>query len=139
MIVVTIALVFFGAGYSKLYRSGLEWIFSDSFSNLLIVHHYLKPMPNDWGLWVAKHHWMCVVMALSAVTFELGAPLGLINKYLKVFFFGGLMMMQIGIWQLMGIKTTPYYFCYPLLLPWQSISDFLESLDFSWLEVGGAR
>lgn len=139
LIAVTFALVFFGAGYSKLYRSGLPWIFSDSFSNLLVMHHYFNPPPLDWGLWIAKHHWMCVLMAFSAVALELAAPLGLINKYLKTIIFGSLLLMQIGIWQLIGIRTTPYYFCYPLLLPWQRFSDYLESLDFTWLKERVAR
>lgn len=139
MMAVTFALVFFGAGYSKLYRSGLPWIFSDNFSNLLLMHHYYKTPPLDWGLWIAKHHWMCVLMALAAIVLELGAPLGLINKYLKAFIFGGLLLMQIGIWLLIGVKFSTYFYCYPLLLPWQRISDFLESLDFGWLDGEASR
>jgi len=139
LMLVTFALVFFGAGYSKLYRSGLEWIFSDNFSNLLLMHQYDRPVPLDWGVWIAKQNWLCVLMALMAVVFELGAPLGLINNYLKAFIFGSLLLMQIGIWLLIGVKFTPYFFCYPLLLPWQRVSDFLESLDFSWLDGKEAR
>ena len=133
LIIVTFALVFFGAGYSKLYRSGLPWIFSDSFSNLLIMHHYYRPPPLDWGLWIAKYHWLCVLMALSAVTFELSAPLGLINKYLKALIFGSLLLMQIGIWQLIGVKFTAYFYCYPLLLPWRAISQQLATLKMRLL------
>lgn len=139
LITVTIALVFFGAGYSKLYRSGLVWIFSDNFSNLLLMHHYWGQPPLDWGLWIAKHQWLYVPMALSAVTFELGAPLGLINKYLKALIFGSLLLMQIGIWQLIGVKFTAYFYCYPMLLPWHRISDFLESLEFAWLKKGATQ
>jgi hypothetical protein len=132
LICMTFALVFFGAGYSKLYRSGLEWIFSDNFSNMLVMHHYFSPPPLDWGLWIAQHQWLCVIMAFSAVMLEICAPLGLWNNYLKAIIFGGLLLMQIGIWLLIGVKFTPYFFCYPLLLPWHRISECLESLDFAW-------
>lgn len=125
---VTYTLVFFAAGYSKLKASGLEWIFSDTISNNLILHFYVGPMPVDWGLYIAQVGWLCQLIAAWTIIVETGAPLALVHRHLALFFVPSILLMQIGIGFLMGMFFWGVFICYIIWIPWDRISEWVDGL-----------
>lgn len=119
---LAMALMFFGAGISKLRFGGLEWVFSDSFSNLLIVHHYRKPDLPGLGLWLAEHRGLAQAAAFGSLALELLAPLALWDWRLRLLLVPGLFGMQAGIAVMMHTHThSPTFVCYAFWVPWERL------------------
>jgi hypothetical protein len=102
---VAYALVFFGAGYAKLSRSGPDWIFSDNMAITLLQSNYhvaaFDP-PVTWNAWLARHQWMCQLVALGTVLLELAAPLALFSRRAAWVLVPACTLMLIGIRLLLG-------------------------------------
>ncbi len=125
---LVMVLMFLGAGISKLRFGGLEWIFSDSFSNLLIVHHYRKPDLPGIGLWLAERRGLAQAAAFASVALELLAPLALLHRRLRLLLVPGLFLMQLGIALLMHTHTrSPNFVCYAFWIPWSAIGRRLRA------------
>lgn len=119
---LAMALMFFAAGISKLRYGGLDWAFSDSFSNLLIAHHYRKPDLGGLGLWLAEQRGLAQSAALASLALELAAPLALLDWRLRLAIVPGLFSMQLGIAVLMHTHThSPNFACYAFWVPWEKL------------------
>jgi uncharacterized membrane protein YphA (DoxX/SURF4 family) len=117
---LAMALMFFAAGVAKLRAAGLDWAFSDSFSNQLIAHHYRKPDLGSLGLWIADRPLLAQSAAAASLFLELAAPLALVSPRLRLAIVPGLLGMQIGIAVLMNTHVySPNFACYALWIPWQ--------------------
>jgi len=123
---VLTALVFFGAGVSKLRRSGLPSIFSENMRYVLLSHHYSHRPPTSWGLYVAQIGWAPKVLGLLTILFEAGAPLALLGRTLRWIFIPGLLMMQIGIHLLTGAFEA-YWYLYVFWVPWDRLASFFRA------------
>lgn len=111
------ALVFFGAGASKLRHAGLSWIFSNNMAMILL------PFDHPWLAWTAQVPWLCRLIAGWTIVIETGAPLALINRLARWVFIPSLWLMQLSILLLMNIKFEPYLICYLFWVPWGGLSD----------------
>jgi len=120
------ALVFFGAGVSKLRRSGLPWIFSENMRYVLLSHHYSHQPPTMWGLYVAQTAWAPKLLGLLTILFEVGAPLALLGRTLRWILIPGLLMMQIGIHILTG-AFEPFWYLYVFWVPWDRLASFFKA------------
>ncbi len=63
---LVVGLVYLQAGLEKLLVGGWEWLSPDTFRNYLYLH------PTALGSWVAAQNWLCVVLPLGALLFQLG-------------------------------------------------------------------
>ena len=119
MVWVLMAAVFCSAGATKLTRSGLEWITSDTFALMLQRAHYGLERPGtSIGLWVAQHPALCHVMAAGALCLELFFPFALLGRWARAVIVPMTFAMQLGIGLLMGIWFTPFLFGYMFWVPW---------------------
>ncbi|HEX7118968.1 MAG TPA: DCC1-like thiol-disulfide oxidoreductase family protein [Longimicrobiales bacterium] len=120
---VVMALVFLGAGVSKLQNAGLEWVFSDSMANTLIEANYgitngpLVP----WGLHLAQVGWLARLMALGSLTVELAYPLALFSHRARWLLVPAILAMQIGIRIILGPRFVQFMICNLFWVPWDRV------------------
>ena len=121
---VAMAMIFFAAGYAKLRRSGLEWVFSDNLGLLLQRQQYHvsdgEPWTN-WGLWIAQYPWMARSMAGIALATEALFPLVLISRYARLVLVPAGLLFLIGIRALMGPTFEQFMLCYIFWIPWHRL------------------
>jgi hypothetical protein len=132
LVQVLMALVFFGAGVSKLRHSGLAWIFSDNMAMVLL------PFDHPWLVRTAQHPWLCRAIAGWTIVIEAGAPLALVSRLARWVFIPSLWLMQLGILLLMNIKFEPYLVCYLFWVRWDRLLARAAAL-WSATQVVGAR
>lgn len=118
------ALVFFGAGVSKLRHGGLEWIVSDNMAWMLIQAHYgygvFDPVVS-WGLYIAQHWWLYQPLAAATVVLELGYPLALVSRRARWVIVPAVFLMQAGIRVLMGPAFYQFMVCNLFWVPWDRL------------------
>lgn len=118
---VVMALIFFGAGFSKLRISGFQWIFSDNIAILLNQRNYniesADPL-TSWGLNIASHPWLCRALAAITIAAELFYPLALISRRARWVIVPTVFVMQVGIRVLMGIAFDEYLICNLFWISW---------------------
>jgi hypothetical protein len=121
---VLTALMFFGAGTSKLRHSGLEWVLSDNFQ-LLLIRAYYHVSDGDpltsWGLAIAKHSGLSRVMAGAAIVLETCYFVILFVPRLRPFLGVVGILFFVAIRMLMGPTFETYLVCGLLLVPWHRI------------------
>jgi hypothetical protein len=69
LIKLTLALAYFGAGYTKLQTSGVKW--ADGYT---LQAYFLQKYLGEgvWaGYWLAQYYWVCVVFSLGTLALEL--------------------------------------------------------------------
>ena len=118
---VVTALMFFGAGTSKLRHSGLEWAFSDNL-RLLLVRAYYHVSDGDplttFSLVVARHPWLTRAIAAGSLTLETCYIVTLFSRRLRPIIGVSGMLFFVGIRALMGPTFETYLVCGLLLIPW---------------------
>jgi hypothetical protein len=121
---VMMSLIFCAAGISKLRHSGLEWIFSDNLSMLLLRQQYHlsdgEPLTN-WGIWVANHGWAARAMAATSMCVETLFPLTLVSRYARMLLVPAGLAFLIGIRVLMGPTFEQFMLCYVFWVPWDRV------------------
>lgn len=120
-------IVYFAAGISKLRTAGLEWVFSDSFRNILIEHHYTTHPLVDWGLTIAEYPTLCRVLAAGSLLTELLSPTALFWPRARQLFVPALCSMQFGIWLVLGVKFAPFLLIVAFWIPWDELLSLLRS------------
>jgi hypothetical protein len=121
---VMTALMFFGAGTSKLRHSGLEWAFSDNL-RLLLIRGYYHVSDGDpwtsWGLIIARHVWLSRAVAATALTLESCYILVLFSRRLRPIVGVAGILFFVGIRALMGPTFEAYLVCGLFLIPWHRV------------------
>ncbi|HEX6940099.1 MAG TPA: DCC1-like thiol-disulfide oxidoreductase family protein [Longimicrobiales bacterium] len=121
---VIMALVFLGAGVSKLQDAGPAWVFSDNMANTLIEANYgitngpLVP----WGLHLAQIGWLTRLMALGALGVELAYPLALFSRRARWLLVPAVLGMQIGIRVILGPRFVQFMICNIFWVPWDRVA-----------------
>lgn len=118
------ALIFFGAGLAKLRHSGLEWIFSDNLATLLVKRQYgagSDDVGRELAVQIARIEWLCQLAAAGVIAIELGYPLSLISRRARWIFVPGMLLMQVTIRELLGIKFDQMLICYLFWVPWHPV------------------
>ncbi len=118
---LVLSCVFFGAGVSKLAKSGMDWVFSDNFSNLLIQHHYIYHPMTRLGLWIADHPALCMMLAAGTILIELAFPLVLISRIARTVLAPAMFLIQIGIGIMLSVWFTQFIVCYLFFVPWDRL------------------
>ena len=121
---VMTAVIFFSAGFSKLRRSGLEWIFSDHLAIVLVRHQYFvsdgDPL-TTWGPTIASYPWAASLFAAIAVVTEFFYPLALFSARARLVFVPAGIAFLIGIRLLMGPTFEPFVMCSVFWVPWTAV------------------
>jgi predicted DCC family thiol-disulfide oxidoreductase YuxK len=122
-------LVFFLAGVSKLRIGGLDWMFSDSMSNLVMRKQYSWEPPTSVAWFFLDHPWTLKAMSTGATMIELLAPLSLFTKWGRALVVPGMLIMQVSIRLMMGDDFSQFMSIYLFFVPWLVIGSF--SLRFA--------
>lgn len=128
---LVMALIFFGAGVSKLRYGGLGWIFSGNLAIVLIQHNYRIANADPllpWGLVLARHPWVCRALAGVTVTGEFFYPLVLISRRARWVLVPTVFGMQVGIRVLMGPTFNQYLLCNLFWIPWSRLGAYLSPM-----------
>jgi len=124
MVWVLMALLFFGAGASKLRASGLDWVLSDHLAIVLVQGHYhvndVVPA-TTFGLGLARHRWVCRALAATVLGAELAYPLALVSRSARRVIVPGVLLMQIGIRILLGPSFGTWMLCNVFWVPWDAL------------------
>lgn len=118
---VLLALVFFGAGFSKVRHNGLTWILSDNMARIM------AEQGTRWSEALARFTWICQLLAASAVVLEISAPLALVSRWARRLLVPGLFLMQVGIQVIMALKFKPFLVCYLFWVPWDRVRTWITA------------
>jgi hypothetical protein len=122
MVWVLMALVYFGAGYTKLWASGPAWVTSDNMALNFLAHQVNGSNPPlDWGRYLARLPWICKGMAGFTLVLELGFPLALFNRTARKLWVPGMFFAHVGIALLMGVFFTQFMYTYIFWIPWSAL------------------
>lgn len=121
MIRIVLVLIFFLAGFAKLWSSGLEWITSDHLATTLIRTQYTREVPIPIAEWIASMPWLCRLLAFSAIFWEVAAPVALFSVWARALIIPSLLGMQIGIRLLMGDDFSQFMALYLFWVPWLAL------------------
>ena len=77
-----LAAMYFFAGYSKLFATGLEWLAPRNIRNTLLAINQALELDTGHSLasWIADHPLLCGATSICGVVFELTFPLVLFSK-----------------------------------------------------------
>jgi hypothetical protein len=121
---VTMALVFVGAGISKLRHGGFAWVLSDTMKTFLIRAHYgasdADPLVS-WGLVLSQWSWGPRVLAATALGTEVLFPLALVSVTARRFLVPASFAMLLGIRALMGPTFGGFLAAYAFWVPWTAL------------------
>ena len=125
------ALIFFGAGTSKLRHSGLEWVWSDNLQ-LLLMRGYYHVSDGDpltsLGLVIAQHPGLARLCAASALAIETFYIVALFSRRARPFIGAAGILLLVGIRMLMGPTFEPYLICALFCIPWHRVETWLSRL-----------
>ena len=128
---VMTAVIFFSAGFAKLRRSGLNWIFSDHLAIILVRHQYYvsdgEPL-TSWGPAIAAHPWLARTFAAISVATEVLYPLALFSTRARLLLVPAGIGFLVGIRLLMGPTFEPFVMCSVFWVPWTAVLARLREL-----------
>jgi len=118
---LVLALVFLGAGVSKLHHGGLAWVTSDTMRNTLLVNHYYQAVDQplvSWGLAIAEHPGLCHALAAATVAIELAYPLALVLPAVRFPLVTAGVLLLLGFRVLLGPSFIALVICHVFWVPW---------------------
>jgi hypothetical protein len=123
---VLMALVFFGAGLSKLRHGGVDWVMSDTMRTFLIRAHYgvsdADPLVG-WGLLLAQWPWGPRLLAAVSMATELLFPLTLVSVRARRILVPAAFGMLVGIRMLMGPTFGGFLVANVFWVPWTALAE----------------
>ncbi|HEV8346068.1 MAG TPA: hypothetical protein VGQ16_05820 [Vicinamibacterales bacterium] len=131
---VLTALIFFGAGTSKLRHSGIEWVWSDNLQ-LLLMRAYYHVSDGDpltsLGLVIAQHPLAARVFAATSLAIETLYFVALFSRRARPFIGVAGIAMLVGIRVLMGPTFEPFLICALFCVPWHRVEALIARLFIS--------
>jgi predicted DCC family thiol-disulfide oxidoreductase YuxK len=128
------ALVFLGAGLSKLRHGGIAWVLSDTMQTFLIRSHYnasdADPLVG-WGLTLSGWPWAPRTLGAVALLTELLFPIALLSRTARWVLVPASFAMLVGIRALMGPTFGGFLVAYAFWPSWTSIGHRLRA----WLAL----
>ena len=121
---LVLAMVYLGAGISKLRHAGLAWVTSDTLRNTLLVNHYFQSVDQplvSWGLVIAEYPGLCHVLAAGTVAIELGYPIALFVPALRLPLVAAGVGLLIAFRVVLGPAFLPLVICHVFWVPWERI------------------
>ncbi len=105
---IAVALPYTLAGIEKVAISGFAWFQAETFQAYLHLHG--QPL----GLWVASHAWLCMVLSIGMMFFELGFILVVYVPWTRFIFLPAGILFHLGTYNLLGAGAWihPWWLCY---------------------------
>jgi hypothetical protein len=108
------ALTYFSTGLTKLVFGGFRWMNGYTLQAYLLADGLRRDIP--FGVWMAQHRTLCILMSIGTVVFELGFFVSLLRPRIAPLFFLGGVIFQIGLLVTAGHHFYPHIFVLLLLL-----------------------
>lgn len=126
---VVIVLVYFFAGYHKLRRSGLGWVFGDNMSYVMLWGPSIgSPAWGDLARWVGEHVWAARVSAGFILGLEITFPVVLFVRRTQALYALAAAVLHVGTWFLLGLDYWAWALAVPLVMvDWPVWYDRLRS------------
>jgi hypothetical protein len=121
---LVLALVFLGAGISKLRHAGLAWVTSDTMRNTLLVNHYYQSVDQplvSWGLAIAEHPGLCHALAAGTMGIELAYPIALFVPALRLPLVAAGVGLLLGFRIVLGPSFISLVICHVFWVPWERL------------------
>jgi hypothetical protein len=132
---VIIALVYFFAGYHKLRRSGLGWVFGDNMRYVMLWGPRIgSPAWGGLARTVGENIWLARGSAAFILGLEISFPMILFVRRLRPVYAIATMLLHIGTWFLLGLD----YWAWALVVPLVLI-DWPEAYAWLRLRTAGAE
>jgi len=114
---VIVVLVYFFAGYHKLRRSGLGWVFGDNMSYVMLWGPSIgSPAWGDLATWVGEHMWAARLSAAFILGLEITFPVVLLVRRLQPLYAVATAVLHVDTWFLLGLDYWAWALTVPLLL-----------------------
>jgi hypothetical protein len=115
---LTLGLAMLAAAYAKLHQSGLAWITGGA-----VKYHFVTDAGNtrvDWGLWVASHERVAVLISLAAIVIEAALILNVFARGPRMRLAAGAACAGLfaGLYLFQGIYWRPWLVLLLAFLPW---------------------
>jgi hypothetical protein len=137
---VLLTMTYLSTGISKLLAGGLGWMNGYTLQNYILSDAIDRSIP--LGLWVAQHYWLCVLLSIGTVLFELFYFVSLLLPRTAPFWFLGGVFFHIGLYFVAG---HPFYqfillnFILFLFLDPERVPAWLQRLDAALLQAQRPR
>lgn len=121
---LSMSLVFFSAGVSKLRHGGIEWILSPNMANILAraVYHVSDADPlTPIGLWIASHHAIAETGAAFALVTELTFVAALVSARARAVVVPAAALLLVAIRVLMGPTFSGFLIANVFWVPWRAV------------------
>jgi hypothetical protein len=113
-LMVLVVGFYFSAGMSKLSVAGLAWADGHTIAYFALERGATRPL----GRLLAENLWLSSLLAMGALTLELGAPAALFSRRARYALIAGWTGMHIGIRLSMGPRYWENILCFALLIDW---------------------
>jgi hypothetical protein len=107
LIKLTLAMAYFGAGYTKFIKGGIMWADGYTLQAYLLNKHLLLDTPI--GLWLSEHYWLCVLLGAATLVLELSFFLIIFFPRLTWFYVFGALSLHKSIEVIMKLNFLPYF------------------------------
>lgn len=128
------AVIYFGAGFDKLAKSGLAWIAPENLSRTFLVRHaYYDPeiplgpidMVTPLGAWMLEYPVLIQASSVGTLALELGLlPAAILGVGITPFLLG-IYGMTTVIWLTLGILFGDVYFFVAMFFTWDGLHERL--------------
>jgi len=102
-----IVIVFLSATWGKISNSGIDWVLSDTFKNILIWHHLWHELP--LGYWLAGVDWLLPLVAGAVLLLEASAFIVLLNPRFQYVWVSGVVVFHLMTALTLGIYYINYW------------------------------
>lgn len=124
-------LMFFGSAVTKLINSGIEW----GLYSLTNIFYQFRLRANPRAVAIIDFFLDNVPMKLvgmGALLLELAAPLALFPGLIRAIVLPALIIMQLLIFEAMGLDFRPTFGLIPFFIPWSGLRRFLSGRARLW-------
>jgi len=121
---LVLAMVFLGAGISKLRHPGLAWVTSDTLRNTFLVNHYYQSVDQPlvpWGLTIAEYPWLCHLLAAGTVVIEMAYPVAMFAPAARLPLVAAGVGLLLAFRVFLGPSFLALVICHVFWVPWERL------------------
>lgn len=124
LILFSIAIMYFSAGWSKLRISGISWVTDGYLTQYILDAQQYFPQDTSsfakkFASYAISHLWLGQLMASATLALELFSPIVLIKRSWTKYFFAIWILFHLSIYFLMGIYSSIWFIpLFSIFIPW---------------------
>jgi predicted DCC family thiol-disulfide oxidoreductase YuxK len=124
---LAVAVVYFGSGFDKLSKSGIEWAAAPNLSRIIVVRHYLYDQPFSIGLELVQYPQLVEAMALGTLLLETGLLIVILAGRFLTPIVVGILGLKLGILVVLGIFFGDVFSLFAVFFAWDALHERLAS------------